>query len=89
MREIEAVEQVVNAAFIVNGKLTFDKLTRHSAGSRSAFQAAFKRGFQNNRVFEGKFLSSGRFRADRRSAKSRETFPEREFEKTIDGVFIE
>ena len=43
-------------------------------------------------MFKGQFLGgrqARRFRADCRTAKSGETFAQIEFEKTVDGVFVE
>jgi hypothetical protein len=84
MREIEAVEQVVNAAQKFNSELAFDQPAHQLARPEIALQTAFKQGFRDNRVFEGKFLSGGQarwFRTDRRAAKSLETFAQIKFEK--------
>lgn len=91
MRQIKAVKQVVDATFVVNGKLSFNKCAHQFACPEIAFQAAFKRGLRNNRLFERKLLffsQQSRFRANCQAAKSLETFCEIQFEVGIDGVLI-
>ena len=91
MREVEAVEQVVNAAFVVNRKLSFDKLAHYFARPETILEAAFKRGFGNDRLFEDEFLFFSQpswFWAHRQAAKSFEPFFEIQFEKGIDGILI-